>query len=93
MSRSSVIPALQRELVSPKDTQEGEEYLRSNSHQIAVTPLDEPKGAQDGKNTGYWLQIAEMHMRGMISFKPTLASSRTQKSTQFHNLRYLASFN
>ena len=43
MSRSSVIVALKNKLVSPKGTQEGEEFLPSSNHQTAATP----KSAQD----------------------------------------------
>ena len=70
MSLSSAIPALRHELVSPKDTQEGEEYLWSNSHQVAATLYSEPKGAQDGKSTGYWPQIPELHTKGRSSVSP-----------------------
>ena len=70
MSLSSAIPALHHELVTPKDTQEGEEYLWSNSHQVAATPYSEPKGAQDVKSTGYWPQISEMHTKGRSSVSP-----------------------
>ena len=70
MSQSSAIPALHCELVSLKDTQEGEEYPGSNSHQIAATPYSEPKGAQEVKSTGYWPQIPEMHAKGMSSVSP-----------------------
>ena len=44
MSQSSVITALQRELVNPKGTQEGEEYLPSSSHQTTATPYGESWG-------------------------------------------------
>ena len=39
-----MIAALQCEPVSPKGTQEGEEYLPSSIHQTAVTPYGEPWG-------------------------------------------------
>ena len=45
MSWSSVIAALQREPVSPEET-------------------------QDVKTQGYWSQIAEVHVKGMISVSP-----------------------
>ena len=38
--------------------------------QAAATPYRESRGTQDAKNTGYWPQIAEMHMKGMISVSP-----------------------
>ena len=37
MSQSSVIEALKYELVIPKGTRKGEEYLPSNRHQIAAS--------------------------------------------------------
>ena len=54
MTQSSATPALQCELVSPKGTQEGEEYLWSSNNQMAATPYGKPKGAQEVKHTGYW---------------------------------------
>ena len=33
-------------------------------------PTVSPKEAQDGKNTVYWPQITEMHVKGMISVSP-----------------------
>ena len=45
MSQLSVIATLQYELVSPKGTQEGEEYLWSSSHQTAATPYGELQGS------------------------------------------------
>ena len=42
MSQSSEIAATIGELVSTEGTQEGEEYLPSNSHQTAATPHGEP---------------------------------------------------
>ena len=55
--------ALQYEPVSPKGTQEGEEYLWS-------VICDLPQGRSGCENPGYWLQMAEMHMKGMISVSP-----------------------
>ena len=54
MSQSSVIATLQRELVNPKGTQEGEEYLLASSRGTTATPYGEPWGkeAQNVKNTG-----------------------------------------
>ena len=43
MSQSSVIAALQCELVSPKDTQEGKEHLLSSSIRTAATSYWEPQ--------------------------------------------------
>ena len=56
--------------VSPKGTQEGEEYLSSRNHQTIATPYSEPWEAQDMKNTGYRPQIAEVYIKGMISVSP-----------------------
>ena len=42
MSQSSATAALQQELVSPEETQEGEESLTSNSHQTAAPPHGKP---------------------------------------------------
>ena len=63
MSQSSVILVLQCELLSPKALRKN--TCDSTASRTAVTPSVSPKGAQDVKNMGYWLQIAEMHMKGM----------------------------
>ena len=68
MSQSSVIVVLQCELVSPKDTQEGEEYLWLAASGLQPLPMVSPREVQDGQNTGYWHQIAEM--KGMILVSP-----------------------
>ena len=44
-SQSPAIAALQCEQVSPKGTQEGEEYLWPGSHQTAATLCGEPQGS------------------------------------------------
>ena len=41
-----------------------------SSHELEDSPYREPWGTQDVKNTGYWPQIAETHIRGMISASP-----------------------
>ena len=69
MSQSSVIATLQCELVNPKGTQEGE-YLRASSLGTTATPYGEPWGNSECENTGYWLQIAEVPIKGMISLSP-----------------------
>ena len=53
MPQSSVIAALQRELVSPK-VQEGKEHLLSSSQQITAISYGEPwrKEVQDVKTQG-----------------------------------------
>ena len=76
------IPALHCVILSPKGTQEGEEYLLSPSHQTAATPCGEPQEAQDGKKPGYLPRRAEMHLKGMISVSPALASSTALKKMQ-----------
>ena len=52
----------EREPMSHKGTQEGE-YLPSSSQQAIATPYREPWGTQDVK-TGYWPQVAEVHIKG-----------------------------
>ena len=42
----------------------------TGSHENCNLSMVSPKGVQDVKNTGCWLQIAEMHMKGMISVSP-----------------------
>ena len=39
---ASVTAALQREPVSPEETQEGEEYLPPSSHQTTAPPYGKP---------------------------------------------------
>ena len=71
MSQSSAIAATASgELVSPEETQEGKVYLPSSSHQTAATPYGEPWGNSGWENTGYWPQLAEVHIKGMISVSP-----------------------
>ena len=45
MSQSSAIAALQCELMNPKGTQEGKEYLPPHSHQATASPYKEPQGS------------------------------------------------
>ena len=54
-----------------KGIQEGEEDLLYSSHQTRASPYNElwGKEAQDVR-TGYWSQIAEIHMKRMISDSP-----------------------
>ena len=44
------------------------------------------------KYTGYWPQISEVHIKGMISVSSDRTSSHTQKSAEFLNLGYLVFF-
>ena len=37
--------------MTPKDTQEGEEYLQFGSHQTAATPYSEPQGSSGCEKT------------------------------------------
>ena len=68
MSQSSEIPA-QGELVSPKGTHGANTY-DPRAIRLQPLPMVSPKRAQDVKIIGYWLRIAEMHMKGMISVSP-----------------------
>ena len=43
--QSSAIADFQCELVNPKETQEGEEYLPSSNHQTIGIPYSEPQGS------------------------------------------------
>ena len=67
MSQSSVIAATANgELVSPEKTQEGKEHLPST----VATPYSEPRRNPGCENTGYWPQLIEAHIKGMISVSP-----------------------
>ena len=57
MSQSPAITATTEG--EPEETQEGNEYLSSSSHQTAATPHSEPRGNSGCENRGYWAQIAE----------------------------------
>ena len=93
MSQSSVIAGLLCDPVSPKGTQE-EEYVRSSSHQTIATPYGEPQGSLGSeKKTQYVPQIAEVHMKGMISVSPDSCIFPYTESTKFLNLGYLVFFN
>ena len=50
MSQLSVTAALQYGLVSPKGTQEGEEYMPSKIIRLQSLPTMSPKGAQEVKH-------------------------------------------
>ena len=45
------------------------EHPLSSSHQTAATPYGEPQGSSGFENS-YWPQIAEVHIKGMISVHP-----------------------
>ena len=80
--------------VSLEGTQ-GKNRLQPISHQPLQPspPTPTPRGAPGGdsgcKNTGSWLQRAEVHIKGMISVSPESASSHTQKNAKFISLRCL----
>ena len=70
MAQLSAITAIaDGELVSPEGTGR-KEHLPSSSHQTAATPYSESQGSSGCENTGYWPQIAKMHIEGMISVGP-----------------------
>ena len=84
------IAALPCELLSPKGIQEEREYLLSNSQDCSRSLWwDQGKEGQDVK-TGYWPQIGEMRMKGMVSVSPdSCILPYIKKITKFLNLRYL----
>jgi len=43
----------------------------SSSQLLQAPPVVHPEETQDGK-TGYWLQIADVHIKGMISMSPDI---------------------
>ena len=65
MSQSSAITALQCELVSLERTQK-----EKNTCLLAAIRLQPLTEAQDVKSTEYWPQIAETHIKGIISVSP-----------------------
>ena len=70
MTQSTVITALQNELVNPKGTQEVKNTCNLAACRLQSLPTVSPKEAQEVKNTGNWPQTAEMHPKGMISLRP-----------------------
>ena len=54
--------------------------------------VSKEQGCEEIKS-GCWLWLAEMHMKGIVSVSPSLASSNTQKWVKFLNLRYLVFLN
>ena len=58
------------ELVNPEGSQEGNEYPSSRSPQSAATLHGELWGHSGCENTEHWTQIAEVHIKGMISVSP-----------------------
>ena len=56
-------------LMSPEGTQDGDKwavYCQALSH-CSRSPMMHPEETQNEKNTGYWCQIAEVHIKEMIS--------------------------
>ena len=92
MSQSSAIVAtMDDEQMSPEGTQEG----KNTSHLAAIRPqpLQTVSPENSGhENRGNWPQIAEVHIKGMISVTQILTSSHTQKSDTFLNLGCLVFF-
>ena len=56
--------------VSPERTQERYKECLSSSRHTVATPKGGPWGNSGCENTGYWPQIAEIHIKGMISMSP-----------------------
>ena len=79
MLQSSESAAISKgEPVNPEETQErNKEHLPSSSHQTAATAKGVHSQEIGCENTGYWPQIVGMHIKGMISGSPDLASSST----------------
>ena len=65
------------EPVSPEGAQGGV-YLLFSSHQTVATTSDKPWGTLEVK-TGYWPQIAEMYIKGIISVSLDFGNFPTQK--------------
>ena len=71
MSGSSAIAAtLEGELVSPEETQEGKNTCPLAAIRLQPLPIVSGEEVQDVKSTGFWPQIAEVHIKGMISVSP-----------------------
>ena len=61
------------QLLQPPGNSGRKKYLPSTSHQTTATPHGEPWKNSGCENTGYWPQIAEMHLKAIISeSKPRL---------------------
>ena len=71
MPQSAAIAATtDGELVSPEGTQEGKNACHLAPIKLAFTPHSEPQGNSGCENTGYRFQIAQAHIKGMISVHP-----------------------
>ena len=77
--------------------------LQPSSHHIrATTPFHPtptlplhgtPRKDSGWEDPGYWPQIGEMYIKGMLSMSPDFTSPHSQKSTKFLNLTYLVFLN
>ena len=70
MSQSSAITALQCELVSLERTQKEKNTCLLAAIRLQPLLLVSLTEAQDVKSTEYWPQIAETHIKGIISVSP-----------------------
>ena len=61
---------MEGELVSPEQTQEGKNTCHPAAIRLQPLPTVSQEEAQDMKSTGFWPQIAEVHIKGMISVSP-----------------------
>ena len=75
--------------VNPEDTQGGKEYLPSSSYQIAATPYSKPWENSGCENTGNWSQIAEVHIKQLISVSPYSCICPYKKRPKFLNMTNL----
>ena len=64
------LPPPQKVRCEPWGNSGRKEYLSSKRHQAAANPYSESQGSSEAKNTGYWPQIAEVHVKRMISVSP-----------------------
>lgn len=71
MSQSSVIVALQFEPANPKRTQKENNTCHLVAIRIQPHPIVTPKELLSMK-TGYWPQMADVHIKGMIILEPRL---------------------
>ena len=72
-SKSSVIAATEDgELMSLEETQEKKNICHLAAIRLQPLPMLSPKETQDVEDTGYWPQIGEVPIKGMISVSPDL---------------------
>ena len=71
MSQSSAIAAtMEGELVSPDESQEAKNTCPLAAIRLQPLPIESREEAQDVKSPGFWPQIAEVDIKGMISVSP-----------------------